>query len=418
MYRVGFGDCFLVSLPIAEGSPGGGSYAHILVDCGVHAKGDIGTIGAVVDNIAAVTGKKLAVVIATHAHQDHIAGFDRFGQNFSTFEIGEVWLPWTWDPHNKDAVQMQKKQASLTAQLTQHFDALTAASPSEVNTGALEAINNLKGNAHAIALLNAGFGVNAKVRYLKAGDILASDGSNGSTDSSPIPGLTVHLLGPPTSVDFLAQMNPGKDHYLRLGPAGEASDTAVKPFSQKWRFDPKDEPDYPSLSAEQEKELQNLTGSSLENLAFALDQARNNESVVTLFVYRGEYLLFPGDAQYGNWKWWLENLHPEDVLPKVGFFKVAHHGSINATPKSALDQLTDGKSAAMVSTQSTPWNSIPRVPLMTAFDEKTGHRIVRSDWLDVKGGPAPLKGTAPDKPAALPSGFSQGALWYDYLLKI
>ena len=64
MYRVGFGDCFLVSLPLT----GDAGFRHILVDCGVHGKGNIGTMDEVVDNIGTVTDKKLAVVIATHAH--------------------------------------------------------------------------------------------------------------------------------------------------------------------------------------------------------------------------------------------------------------------------------------------------------------------------------------------------------------
>ena len=69
MYRVGFGDCFLLSLPVARET------RHILIDCGVHSQGDIHSLKDVVANIASVTSHKLAVVIATHAHQDHLAGF-------------------------------------------------------------------------------------------------------------------------------------------------------------------------------------------------------------------------------------------------------------------------------------------------------------------------------------------------------
>src|SRR5262249_31117253 len=104
MYRIGFGDCFLVSLPVSPGSNSKETHHHILFDCGVHSKGDIGTMKQAVDDIAEVTGKKLAVVVASHAHQDHIAGFDKFAEVFSTFDIGEVWLPWTWNPNNQTAV--------------------------------------------------------------------------------------------------------------------------------------------------------------------------------------------------------------------------------------------------------------------------------------------------------------------------
>jgi glyoxylase-like metal-dependent hydrolase (beta-lactamase superfamily II) len=72
MYRIGFGDCFLLSLPA------GGSLAHVLIDCGVHSRGDIGTMQQIVDDIAQQTDKRLALVVATHRHQDHISGFGRY----------------------------------------------------------------------------------------------------------------------------------------------------------------------------------------------------------------------------------------------------------------------------------------------------------------------------------------------------
>ena len=159
--------------------------------------------------------------------------------------------------------------------------------------------------------------------------------------------------------------------------------------------------------------LEAAASSPPEELAFALDQARNNESVVALLSYRGKNLLFAGDAQYGNWRWWLDNEKPDLILPEVSFFKVAHHGSVNATPKDALEAMTDGGFAAMVSTQGTPWPSIPRVPLMLRLSEKTKQKLVRSDWLPVKGAPTPASGSLPRAPGAPPPGFAQGALWFD-----
>jgi beta-lactamase superfamily II metal-dependent hydrolase len=404
MYRIGFGDCFLVSLPVSPGSNSTETHRHLLFDCGVHARGDIGTMKQAVDNIAEVTGKKLAVVVASHAHQDHISGFDKFGDVFSTFDIDEVWVPWTWDPDNKKAIKLQKSQLALTTQLVNHYDALGATANQEV----LEAVENLKGNAHAIALLRAGFGVNARVRYLAAGDSVKKP--------AKISGLTVRLLGPPQSEEFLAQMDPPKgQHYLRMGPGGPETANGIKPFVDKWVVsDSKSK----RLTAEDEKKLEEVANNPLDSLAFALDQARNNESVVALLIYKGQYLLFPGDAQYGNWRWWLENEQAEDVLPQISFFKVAHHGSLNATPKGALEKMSDGQFAAMVSTQSTPWKSIPKVPLMERLNQKTKQRIVRSDWLKLQGAPGPLAGALPAKPSTLPKGFSQGAFWYDYFIQL
>ena len=109
MYRVGFGDCFLVTLA--------GTH-HILVDCGVHNKGNIkaggeNLIQKAFENIQQETGKKLAIIIATHAHQDHVSGYGTFADQFKEFEIGEVWMPWTEDPNDATARQWRARKAAL-----------------------------------------------------------------------------------------------------------------------------------------------------------------------------------------------------------------------------------------------------------------------------------------------------------------
>ena len=402
MYRVGFGDCFLLSLPV-----NGGERRHILVDCGVHARGDIGSIDRVIDDIAAETKRKLAIVIATHAHQDHISGFGKRADVFSTFEVGEVWLPWTWDPNNPDAVKLQAKHAALAAALNDHFQAANTLTPAgSIAAAAADAVANLSGNARAIDLLVSGFRVGAKVRFLKAGDSLG--------DPAGVTGLSVKILGPPQSPEFLAQMDPpAGQHYLRVGAADGDEGTRVEPFAARWKIDTAIGDTMTRLSEADRISLEAAASSPPEELAFALDQARNNESVVALLSYRGKNLLFAGDAQYGNWRWWLDNEKPDLILPEVSFFKVAHHGSVNATPKDALERMTDGGFAAMVSTQGTPWPSIPRVPLMQRLSEKTKQKLVRSDWLPVKGAPTPASGSLPRAPGAPPPGFAKGALWFD-----
>jgi len=137
----------------------------------------------------------------------------------------------------------------------------------------------------------------------------------------------------------------------------------------------------------------------------------NNTSVVALFTYAGKHLLFPGDAQYGSWESWLNDPTTGALLADVNFYKVAHHGSHNATPKSAVDKLTNQGFAAMCSTQSTPWDSIPQSKLLDALAAKaTG--VMRSDSIKVKG--------APEGPAVghLTDGFVQGPLWFDFFLNV
>lgn len=61
-------------------------------------------------------------------------------------------------------------------------------------------------------------------------------------------------------------------------------------------------------------------------------------------VESGKVLLFPGDAQFGNWnswkrlKWTIQladgtskEVLIDDLLKRTVFYKVGHHGSHNAT---------------------------------------------------------------------------------------
>lgn len=408
MYRVGFGDCFLVSFPMTAAVAGADAHRHVLVDCGVHAKGDLKLIDRAVDHIAQTTGKRLALVIATHSHQDHISGFS---QKFGSFDIDEVWLPWCEDVRDKNALKLQKKQALLVEQLQQHFEAQAKlARVTKKRASAMAAIANLVQNKTALSLLRSGFGVNAQVRYLSAGDSLK--------DPAGVPGLSASFLGPPRDPKFLSQMDPpAGQRYLALNGKRTERLNAVEPFAARWQLTA-NRPEIAQLkfSAADRKNFQKaLAGPSVDALAFALDQARNNTSLVTLFSFRGQQLLFPGDAQWGNWRCWLEKDDAEAILSAITFFKVAHHGSHNATPKSALERMTKGKFAAMVSTQNVPWDSIPRIPLMDRLGELTKNRVVRSDSLKLPG----VK-NAPKGPVLtdLPRGFVQGEFWYDYLIKL
>jgi hypothetical protein len=65
-----------------------------------------------------------------------------------------------------------------------------------------------------------------------------------------------------------------------------------------------------------------------------LDQEMNNTSVILLFQVGKKKLLFPGDAQKENWQYALGQKRYQTLLTGVNLYKVGHHGSLNATPKS------------------------------------------------------------------------------------
>ncbi len=390
MYRVGFGDCFLVTLPGAEQKP-----HQILIDCGVHPKGDIKTMGDVVDNIVRETGGELDLIVGTHAHLDHLSGFGGHTQKFRGMSVREVWLPWTENSADRAATQLKKKHFALVEGLRRHFAAVADARYDAVKA----ALVNLAGNEASLTLLKTELG--AKVEYREAGEHIA--------DAAGIRGLDVEVLGPPRDKAFLARMDPpASERYLRASAGRAQEGSTLEPFPRKWLY----QNGKPPLSKSDLEYFDELAAESGEALAFALTQAINNTSVVLMLEYAGHGMLFAGDAQYGNWQSWLDRKDAQELLAGVSFYKVSHHGSENATPRGALDGMSEGRFGAMVSTQNKPWPSIPYSKLMTALDKQTGHQVVRSDSLTVKD--------APSGPSArrLPPGFEKGKLWYDYILPV
>ena len=114
MYRQGFGDCFLVSF-----FQGTEVVFTMLIDCGIklNTKSVEVPIEKVIADLKATltppggTKPKLDVLVATHEHWDHIAFFHptRFADFFADFEIGQVWLAWTEDPDDKEAVTINAR---------------------------------------------------------------------------------------------------------------------------------------------------------------------------------------------------------------------------------------------------------------------------------------------------------------------
>jgi hypothetical protein len=260
--------------------------------------------------------------------------------------------------------------------------------------------------------LRNGFGRRAKVSYLEAGGNLPAPAG--------ITGLQVDVLGPPRDEDFLSDMDEKGIHSYLRGPSDD-DEVNIHPFGTWWTYTPdgaETDPAFLGLrltAVEREALRKELTEPVYEELAFSLDNARNNSSLVLLFRFRGKTLLFPGDAQWGNWHYWLDNLDSQPKLEQLDFLKVGHHGSHNASPREAIEKMTSGHLAAMISTQTPkPWDTIPRLPLLDRVKELTGGNYIRSDSLALQGHPA--------SPGAeineLPPGFSKGAFWYDYTITV
>lgn len=128
-------------------------------------------------------------------------------------------------------------------------------------------------------------------------------------------------------------------------------------------------------------------------LALYLGNYINNSSLVMAIelVESQKVLLFPADAQTGNWRSWHNINWPgndvttSDLLRRTVLYKVGHHGSHNATLKAALEQMTHPELVAMIPTyeemaakKRPPW-VMPATNLARELVKRTQNRVLRTD---------------------------------------
>ncbi len=386
MFRQGLGDCFLLTFPGHERE------SHVLIDFGVL----LGTEGAkqrmqtIANHIVKTTGGRLDVLVATHEHWDHVSGFAQAQALLERdrLEVGQVWLAWTENPDDPAAIELDKRRtralqgvvnaahklASLTglgakqtaAQLSHvlEFWGGLGAAGRQTTRGALEWVRN-RTHPRAPCYLSPGM------------ESFAVPGTND---------VRVYVLGPPRDQKLLKKSDPSKrasEVYELAGESGadfgflaaidslaDGSAPQGQPFEAWFRV--------PESDAKKSKFFQQHYGFEGDDsrriehdwlglagrLALQLDSDTNNTSLALAFELgsSGRVLLFPGDAQVGNWLSWHEGLSwaideggrtrtvtAADLLSRTVLYKVGHHGSHNATLKEkGLELMTSDELTAML----------------------------------------------------------------------
>jgi hypothetical protein len=134
-------------------------------------------------------------------------------------------------------------------------------------------------------------------------------------------------------------------------------------------------------------------------LALQMDNYTNNTSLAMAIelVDSGKVLLFPADAQIGNWLSWDDISPPfrgadqkpvtvSELLRRTVFYKVGHHGSHNATMREVgLERMTSSELVAFVPVDERVardvrnWRDMPFEPLLARLYEMTKGRVIRLD---------------------------------------
>jgi hypothetical protein len=228
--------------------------------------------------------------------------------------------------------------------------------------------NNVK-NLSAVLNLRE-MGKKGKAKFVNYG--------NNLSDVEKIFGIDIHVLGPPTlqqTNKILKQRSRDDDEFWMITASlqnywklqslsanlyEEQIDTnnhkPNHPFPNVVPYE-----NYtPSHTRWFIRRMRNLRAEQLLSIVNILDKSMNNTSVILLMEVGDKKLLFPGDAQIENWEYVLK--HTQTVasdeairqkflalLKETDLYKVGHHGSRNATPKTLWDKMFNKKTAEKTS---------------------------------------------------------------------
>ena len=409
MYQVGFGDCFLVSFTYASKLADGRAERHMLVDFGSthgpkHSRGGRSIVARAADLIKQDTGGTLDVVVLSHRHRDHLSGFadKEAGEVIRSLKPKLVTRPWTEHPDlPRDAeAPLAREVPDDRVGFAQHLAAghRLAARVEELTADARA--DSIKGRLAQLALDQV---PNPKaIAFL---DQLASetDGeylSEGmkSKIEDHIPGVGVRVLGPPTieehaSITRARANDPDEFWLTQLGVVKEFTPAALDTSTRR----PPPANIEPGPVAWVVEKLARQQLGVLARIVRTVDDALNNTSLILLVDAGDKRLLLPGDAQIENWSWAVKAASKANsyrrLLANVDLYKVGHHGSRNATPKSLFrlweDQdRDDHPMVALMSTMpdvhgETDATAVPRGTLVTALAGRMD--LVRTDKLDGRG---------------------------------
>jgi len=438
-YQVGFGDCFLLTFSYPNAAKAEDRFRHILIDFGSTGLPH-GTppdqMMRVAQDIKTQCGGKLHIIVATHRHKDHISGFTTQEDGSGTGDIiaqlspDVVIQPWTEDPEAHDPViNSPKAKKDESGMLTKEeavnprkVRAMHVASLSNMHVVSEAMLAELKQLSDKRLKQPLGAAITEKIRFLaddnglpnksavenlrKMGkNYYVNHGSNLNL-SKLLPGIDISVLGPPTLEQHAAiqkQKSADKDEFWMLRAAaqnfwGQQSATGemlenfasgknslfpdanvisrVIPPHNRWFV----------------RQIRAMRGEQMFGLVRILDKAMNNTSVILLFDVGGRKLLFSGDAQIENWEYALSLEEDLKMLKDVEVYKVGHHGSRNATPKTLWtnfanksEKTTDkSRLKTVVSTMAGKHGSrdnnseVPRETLVDALDASSEYHTTQT----------------------------------------
>ena len=367
-------------------------------------------IRKIAEHIKASTNGRIDVLMITHEHWDHVSAFhqEQAREVFDSIELGALWLPWTEDQSIELARKLKAEGGADQAALARATVAMAKREMVDPQTDSL--VDKVLG------FFGAGKSNNYSVKTGDAMKWIQKDYTekNGVTPRYLHPGAPVecldgvdpdlarvYVLGPPEDERVIKVLDRAGTSY-RMGidwaatstcfaafgvlPAADGSfptDEEIAeaqrmciPFDDNFQIPLKkvraavDKPPAEAVAPEGNplfreyfdksagwRKIDDDWAAPTDAFALQLDSKTNNTSLAFALEVgppgAGKVLLFPGDAQIGNWLSWFgpvkvqgekdpvgqtltwkaggTTVTAEDLLKRTVLYKVGHHGSHNAT---------------------------------------------------------------------------------------
>ena len=384
MYRGGTGDFFILQF-----TSKGKLTFQMMIDCGCIDASRQHFIDRVSD-LKAYTKGKIDLLVVTHEHADHINGFMYASEIFKDITFKKVWFSWTEDDEDEFANNLRKNYSELdkavrlaTSRLTaladtKYFDKVYAAEGNrdEIIEGKKRYIDSMS----ALNDLNMAGALGAKtgkpkptmVELMKEYNVITKDTIveflHPGDVKSRLPGaagIRFYILGPPRDTDLLDLEHSEDGNYEKrekkskvdfalissLAASAAQGSTSQLPFESE--YERTGSPDTSAMKSYYDnsgdwRKIDHDWLFSAGALAMRYEASINNTSLAMAIQFEDSerVLLFPGDAEMGNWQSWHNNLswpvkidgkivkkNMDYLLEKTVFYKVGHHISQNGTAK-------------------------------------------------------------------------------------
>jgi hypothetical protein len=333
--------------------------------------------------LPSIGGKRhIDLLVISHEHKDHMSGFGM--DIWDDFSFGAIWMNAAMDPKHPEAKKAKKLHGfaaeamdrALKLNLALGPDLMELANAMALNRDAMKRLRETLPQASGI-----------EPTYVHA-DLSQAD------LALPLKGASIHVLGPERDIDFYYlgdEGDPSLRHALSFIDTGLPSVEAAvpdAPVATPGNLDPADF-----------RQLRQRMLSTALSFADLDGKVCNNTSTIILIEWKGRRLLFGGDAEWdgaykkgvkANCAWnVMWNLRKERLDGGLSFYKVGHHGSVNATPwgstptaskgeplailNAILPEASKDRATAIVSTRRGNYATIPNTELLTEIGKRVSN---------------------------------------------